>query len=392
VTTPENNTFTVGPTEITANEEEPMPTGDITVSPKKSKKGLLAIIIILILVLVGGGVAYMLWNNSDSKIIQDAWHNLFKEKNQVSLNIKADVKTAYGARTAVTLAIDGASKDQNGKFNISISTNADGTSFTAKADVITTDDDIYIKTDIGQLSTLLGGVAQYDGQWIRISKSFVEQLGDSLNVSTDVDDLQICVTNAINKLKSNVANQDELFTILANSQVLKYQRVSQEDNLITYNLDMNYSEADSRALIENLKTTVIYNDLAKCSGDISDNAEDIFDTDDLSSLTKPAVTFTVNSETREFYGLGITINSDDGSTVTLSLTGSTSRQDNINVTAPEEAVDISEVLTALYKLMPDKLDGSDDDSIFYDGYDIWDDDGFYDDSEAFHNIEANTGT
>jgi archaellum component FlaF (FlaF/FlaG flagellin family) len=326
---------------------EPTPAGDIIKPARKSKTGLLIAVVIIVLALIGGGVAYMLWNNSDSKIITDAWHNLFKEKNHASINAKVEITPPNGESTSFSVSTNGAGKDTDGELNTEIQINTSGISFTAKAAIIVKNSDIYLKTDLGQLSSFIGDLAKYDNQWIKVSKDFIEQYSN-----IKLDDSQTCIANVTKNLASDIAKQDEILKVLSSSNVYKYQRANTNGDIITYSLDLDYNEADSETLLENIKNTAIFKDVSACPG--LENFADL--TDGITGRTidytanRPTVSFQINSATREFYGLRIETTNDQNNSIALNLTGTADKQDNVNISVPSgKIVDIAEVLSELKK-------------------------------------------
>jgi hypothetical protein len=364
-----NNTFSVEPTGPTISSEEPMPTGNISVNGK-SKKGLLAFVVIVLLALVGGGVAFMLWNNSDGKIIADAWHNLFKEKNQVSLSVQAEITPSNGPKTSISIALDGVSKDEDGKFNVEVTADAGGMSLTAKAEAIVKDGDVYLKPELGQLATLVGDsyteiLQEVDGQWVKIPKELVEQASSASSAKAD-DSSATCVANAAKGLTDSVAKQDELLKVLNDSY--KYQRTSTNGDIITYNLALDNAAADTKALVDGLKNTSIYKDLTACPGfeSISDTA--IQDTDSADLPADFAISFSINSKTRQFYGLNIS-GTDSGTALNINLTGTSSLQGNVDIQAPTgNVINLTDLAGLLSSYTPSDYNYSNYDDFDYDDY------------------------
>ncbi|MCL1929872.1 hypothetical protein FWF93_01935 [Candidatus Saccharibacteria bacterium] len=357
-----NNTFSISPTETTAETNEPMPTGNIKLSGKKSKKGLLIAIIVLILALVGGGVAFMLWNNSDSKLVSDAWHNLFKDKNQISLNLQADIKSADDSNISLSMAVDSVSQGESAKSNAEVKISANGTSFDVKAEIISKDGDIYLKTDLGYLAEMLGDAAEYDGEWIKISKELIEQMTDQESDSSmgivggTITDTSTCLTEAAKALTNSVAQQDEILKVINDSNVINYQRADVDGDLITFDLALDYNDKDgAKALSESMQNTTVFKNLSACPGfdmyfndatTYYDDEEGILP-DESTAEPVPTISFTINKKTREFHGLNITSKDGDNSVV-FKMTGSTSNRTDVNISAPEgDVVDITEVLEAL---------------------------------------------
>lgn len=352
--TPASNAFSVGPTEPTLSTDEPMPTASIAVNGKKSKKGLFIVLIILILALVGGGVAFMMWNNSDDRIISDAWHGLFKEKNQITLEIKADIQTVDGPKFSVNASIDSISKGEDGSATIKVKVG--GMSIDVKAEIIAKDGDVFLKADFGMLANQLGGdLSEYNGKWIKISKELVEQITSMSGAQIDTDSTT-CISNAAKSLINSVAKQDELLDILEGSNLYSYQRAGADGDLITYDLTLNYSETNAKALVEKLIGTGYYKDLSACPGFENLNAA-VQDTGEIwqDSISDPeakipdiSAAFTVNGKTHEFHGLSVTLTIEDGTVITIKLTGSTSNQSNVNILVPEgEIIDAVELFTNL---------------------------------------------
>lgn len=254
-------------------------------TPKKSKKGLIAILIAVVLVaILGGGAfaAYKLWYQNPQKVMSDAVTNAIKARTiRYTGNMTADFS---GGKIALDLSGAQASltsgdldvkatityQGQNYKVNGSAMIDKDGTLFVKLSNLHEIFQTI-MKQYGADTTTFDAFITKVDDRWIKITPDDFNNLDKTTNTTKQ------CVTNALKKLNTDKSVRQEI----ANTYK-EHPFINIDNNLGSQTIDgqdsMGYTITSDKAKEKDFTTafnnTQFAKDLQKCDKNNSFNSSD----------------------------------------------------------------------------------------------------------------------
>jgi hypothetical protein len=244
---------------------------------KKSKKGLWITLSVALGVLLLSGVGLLVWYlmylNSDAKILSDAFFNSVRQT-EASVKSTTDFKVAETSsipEISGQLQFDSRVNQELAAFDLKASAQAGDYDVSGSANVVVDTENVDTYIRLNDLEESLKNLKLPDKQsqiyvdtfsdkWIKIPASLIDESTGQDNTS---DKYQECLEKVSDKLVNDKAVQQNLFLAIKNSQFFVIERIGQDDDGIKFQLSINTDQ--TRDLLRNLIESQLYAETLNCA-------------------------------------------------------------------------------------------------------------------------------
>lgn len=333
----------------------------------KSKKKLFGIIAAIgaVFLLGGGAAAYMVYNNTPEKILQDTFFNTLKQK-EGSYNAAFEGVAERGKLTAT----GGWTKEQASadiRFDVPKSESTEAVKLTAN--IVVTKDKAYIKANgVKQVvSGIMGAgpspydglITKIDGKWLLITENDLEEYFGIKKTADDHKRTQ-CIEDALNKFQTDKKQQREVYEVYKKNTFLVFTKLKDEavESRGAYHFKVQADSAKAEAFSKELKGTVVYKAVHGCvkeDADETSSDEPISSPNQSSDKDQPIVDLWIDKSTRTLRKIQVKSNEStpESSRVTAQVTFDFKKK--INITEPKADVTVKELKAEIDKMTQQSL-------------------------------------
>lgn len=359
-TTPvETPTFTqtepVNPPVIPAeNEPQPQPTSEPTsglvVTPKKSKKKLIALLSIVgaVLVVLGGSwAAYALWYNNPDNAVQDAFSKALSAK---SMTTTGTIKSTSDGTTIKIDMSTATNEAKQSSADLTLGVTASGQTYTVKGHFASTSDAVFVKLDDvrslltasfsadekAMFDTYYGSLLdKIDSKWVIIKQSDLESLSDGSVTTKETQ----CFQTEIAKIETDASVRNELSDLYKKHPLFTIESKGSDSDGNHYNL-VPVTNAKAKEFAIAAVETKFFKTLDDCtSDDLKKSFTDSFnEASDQESKTTGSIEVWVDGWTHTLKKVTVT-SKDDTTDVVIEVKPVFNTNPSVTIPAGQTTVD-----------------------------------------------------
>jgi len=337
------------------SQPRPVP-GSLTIEPVQSKKGkkglIIGLIIVGVLAVLGGGLvsAYTFWYSNPNKVISDALINTITAKTAIyagNINVDSD-------NTKVKVSINTQTSGSTGSLDAKLTMTSYDKDYSANGSgMIDSAGDLYFKVDITKIAAELRSsyksyldkatlasydklVSQVNNKWVKVSSSDLAEYNKTYSTTKD------CVNDTVKKYKDDKAAVAEITDLYSKQNFIVVDKnLGQKNGSLGYQLKTDKTKLTEFA--KGLKDTKIYKSISACDSSYSvDDALKSYDNTDSDPKTTSTVELWVDSWSHQMTKLSLKAENSD---TKISSEFLTKFNQKVNVTAPKDSINISQLKT-----------------------------------------------